>query len=281
MQALNPFSVALALAAPFIGSFLGVLVLRTADGGRSPGRAQSANPVTTCWARSISFRWRAGFRCAAGAAPAAKDCLSSIPSMEIGAVVPVLWAATLMSGPLLAASAGLGSTLIALGAIDWKTQRLPDALTLLLIVSGTRCRFCVRSRALAGARDRSCRRVRGACRSRARLSRSAPEGRARARRCQIAGRACGLDILGGHSDRAPDGCRSRAGVCCRDSPLRRAALMGAAAWPSVRFSRWQVGSWLYGPLSPPEDSAPSFPLPCRRHGAGGDARACYCQASTK
>ena len=58
------------------------------------------------------------------------------PLVEIAALIPVVWSAFYMSGWLLGASAIMGWTLIALALIDWRTFRLPDGLTLFLLLSG-------------------------------------------------------------------------------------------------------------------------------------------------
>jgi len=125
------------LAAPFIGSFLGVLVLRLPAGrGVVAGRsacdscghglgAQDLLPV----ASFLVLRGKCRF------------CGAPIPRVhlwvELAALGVALWAAEAGDrAALLWASCALGWTLLALGWIDAVCQRLPDALTLPLILGG-------------------------------------------------------------------------------------------------------------------------------------------------
>jgi leader peptidase (prepilin peptidase)/N-methyltransferase len=54
----------------------------------------------------------------------------------LAALLVAVWAASLTEGPLLWASCGLGWTLLALAAADFKYFLLPDFLTLPLILAG-------------------------------------------------------------------------------------------------------------------------------------------------
>ncbi len=124
------------LAAPFIGSFLGVLVRRLPEG----------RPVV--WARS---------RCeGCGAALMPRDLVplvswlatrgrcrfcryplgSFYPAIELAAVAVAIVAATFDSGGAVWLDCLLGWWLLALGWIDVRRWLLPDALTLPLIVAG-------------------------------------------------------------------------------------------------------------------------------------------------
>jgi len=124
-------------AAPFAGSFLGVLVTRlprerTIVWGRSACRTcgrelgpRDLVPLLS-WAvlrnRCRYCRGRIGFL---------------YPGMELGALAVAAWAATLGGGALLIwASCGLGWMLLALAAIDARDRLLPDALTFPLMLAG-------------------------------------------------------------------------------------------------------------------------------------------------
>lgn len=137
------------LAAPFVGSFLGLLIARLPVGaavvlGRSaclacrhPLGAVDLVPV-------LSWLVRRG-RC--------RHCGAAIsalyPGVELAALGLALWAAALLSGWLLWASCALGWTLLALAAIDWRHQLLPDPLTALLIVAGLAVAYTLGGGALA------------------------------------------------------------------------------------------------------------------------------------
>lgn len=126
----------LLLVAPFIGSFLGVVVTRLADGrpvlwGRS---ACDACGHKLGWIDLIPLiSWLASrARC--------RYCHARLggfyPAIEIAAVAVVSWGATETSGAALIASCVLGWTLLALALIDWRAFILPDALTVFLLLSG-------------------------------------------------------------------------------------------------------------------------------------------------
>lgn len=124
------------IIAPFIGSFLGVLITRLPLG----------EPVV--FARSRCSRcghdlgaldlvpllsWLAlRRRC--------RHCGSPIgwfyPAIEIAAVLVPIWAASEVGGSLLWASCALGWTLLTLAVIDARHLLLPDVLTLPLLASG-------------------------------------------------------------------------------------------------------------------------------------------------
>ena len=124
------------VVAPFIGSFLGVLITR------------ASAPRTILWTRSVCdacghtlgpvdlvplASW-------AGAAGRCRYCRTRIgwfyPGIELAAFAVAGWSALLASGWLVWASCGLGWALLALAAIDWREFRLPDFLTLPLIAAG-------------------------------------------------------------------------------------------------------------------------------------------------
>jgi leader peptidase (prepilin peptidase)/N-methyltransferase len=122
--------------APFVGSFLGMLVIRLPL-GRPVGwaRSQCDHCGHKLGVRDlfpvVSWLWLRG-RC--------RYCGASIGSlplaMEIGALLIAVWAATETTGWILVATCALGWALLALAVIDWRTFLLPDALTLPLIPSG-------------------------------------------------------------------------------------------------------------------------------------------------
>lgn len=124
------------LVAPFIGSFLGVVVERLPEGGsivfarsscRRCGNVLAAHDLMPL----LSWLARRG-RCGCG-----KIRLSAFyPGIELAALVVAASAAVVVSGWLLWASLALGWTLLALAAIDLRHYLLPNLLTLPLIPIG-------------------------------------------------------------------------------------------------------------------------------------------------
>jgi leader peptidase (prepilin peptidase)/N-methyltransferase len=131
-----PVWLALLVAAPFIGSFLGTVILRSdALGSLVTGRSaceSCKHPLGPADLVPIVSFVAAQGRC--------RYCGARLglfyPAVELAAVVPVAWSAFYLDGWLLVASAVLGWTLIALAWIDWRTLRLPDVLTLPLLIAG-------------------------------------------------------------------------------------------------------------------------------------------------
>ncbi len=123
-------------AAPFIGSFLGVLIVRLPQArpvafGRSQcdSCGHALGPLDMVPLVSfLALRGRCRY-CAASIVPLH-------PAIEIAAACVALWAATEISGWLLAATALFGWLLLALAVIDWRHYRLPDVLTLPLLLAG-------------------------------------------------------------------------------------------------------------------------------------------------
>ena len=124
-------------AAPFVGSFLGVLVRRLPR-RRAVGLARSAceSCGATLAAHELvplaSYVWQRG-KC--------RHCGEAIGSfhlaIELAAIGVALWAILAEPDPdRLWADCLLGWTLLALGWIDWCWMLLPDALTLPLLVAG-------------------------------------------------------------------------------------------------------------------------------------------------
>jgi leader peptidase (prepilin peptidase) / N-methyltransferase len=133
---MQPSDVLAVAAAPFAGSFLGVLIARyPAWRGAATGRSQ-------CPACGHRLGWRdlvpllsyalSKGRCRHCGAPIGRF----YPLLELAALAAALWAATVFSGVLLWATCGLGWSLLALAVIDWRHRQLPDALTLPLVLAG-------------------------------------------------------------------------------------------------------------------------------------------------
>lgn len=123
-------------AAPFVGSFLGVLVLRI-PAGLPVGLARSACPH--CGHRLgvgdlvPVFSWVfSGGRC--------RHCSAELglfyPAIELAAVAIALWAAAVLPGSLVLAGCVLGWALLAAAVVDWRHMFLPDIIVLPLIPLG-------------------------------------------------------------------------------------------------------------------------------------------------
>lgn len=125
------------LAAPFVGSFLGVLIARLPVG----------QPVAMARSRCETCRRTLGpldlvplfsyvalrGRCRTCRAPIGGQHLA----IELAALGVALWALTAGTEPVrLWIDCGLGWTLLTLAWIDWRHLRLPDTLTLPLLLAG-------------------------------------------------------------------------------------------------------------------------------------------------
>ena len=124
------------LAAPFVGSLLGVLVERLPAGepvvfARSRCRSCGAALAARDLVPFLSFALTRG-RCRMCGAPIGWFA----PAIEAAAVVVALWAAATVPADWLWPTAGLGWALLALAVIDARHLVLPDALTLPLIPAG-------------------------------------------------------------------------------------------------------------------------------------------------
>jgi len=124
------------LAAPFVGSFLSVLVVRlplaepvVVGRSRCPACGNRLGPLELLPVASWLLR---GGRC--------HYCQGRIswlnPAMEMSAVLVVLWAAAVVDGPLLWVHCLLGWALLTLAASDLRDMILPDVLTLPLLPAG-------------------------------------------------------------------------------------------------------------------------------------------------
>ena len=126
----------LLLAAPCVGSFLGVVALRLPE-GRPVLRGRSACPqcgrTLTWWDLIPLASWlvqRARCRTCGGR-------LSVFyPAVELAALGIALWSLTVAPGWLAWVSAGLGWSLLALSLIDIEHLILPNEITLPLIPAG-------------------------------------------------------------------------------------------------------------------------------------------------
>jgi leader peptidase (prepilin peptidase)/N-methyltransferase len=136
-------TVAVLLAAPFVGSFLGVVIDRLPAGrpmlvGRSRCDACSATLGAKDLVPVASWLWRRG-RCAYCRA----ELSTFYPIIELVALAVAASAAWVLSGWLLLVSCALGWTLLALAAIDQRHFLLPDVLTLPLIPAGLVVAFAI------------------------------------------------------------------------------------------------------------------------------------------
>jgi leader peptidase (prepilin peptidase)/N-methyltransferase len=139
------------LVAPFIGSFVGVLVARVPAGrgfvaDRSRCQACGHGLGAADLVPLASFILLGG-RC--------RYCAAPIPRMTLWAEVAALgvafWAAAAGErGALLWAGCALGWTLLTLGWIDALCQRLPDFLTLPLVLAGLTEAYLLEPDALTG-----------------------------------------------------------------------------------------------------------------------------------
>jgi leader peptidase (prepilin peptidase)/N-methyltransferase len=139
------------LCAPFVGSFAGVLIARVPEGrgvvwGRSECQACGHALGVADLVPLASFAALRG-RC--------RWCGGAIgwfhPLVEFSALAVAVWAALAGArGALLWVSCALGWTLLALGWIDARCQRLPDFLTLPLVLAGLAAAALLEPEALAG-----------------------------------------------------------------------------------------------------------------------------------
>jgi leader peptidase (prepilin peptidase)/N-methyltransferase len=125
------------LAAPFIGSFLGVLITRL------PAQQPVVLGRSACPACNHSLGWGdlvplASWLVLRGHCRYCGGSISPFyPAIELAALSIAVWGAELADGPLLLwATCGLGWCLLALAVIDAQHEILPDGLTLPLIPGG-------------------------------------------------------------------------------------------------------------------------------------------------
>jgi leader peptidase (prepilin peptidase)/N-methyltransferase len=120
----------LVIAAPFIGSFLSVLVVRLPKGEdvvASRSHCRACNKPLSPFELIPLFSWLAQ-RGKCRACGVSIDPL--YPSLELAAILVVVWAMTVTEGEVLWISVVLGWVLLALAAMDLREFILADALTL-------------------------------------------------------------------------------------------------------------------------------------------------------
>ena len=129
-------AVAMLAAAPFIGSFLGVLALRLPENrpvawSRSAcdhcGHVLSAADLIPI-ASYLSLRGHCRY-CHA-------EIGRFVLAIEVGALLIAAWAVAQTSGWVILASCIFGWMLLLLAVIDWRVQLLPDVITFPLLVAG-------------------------------------------------------------------------------------------------------------------------------------------------
>lgn len=126
----------LLVLAPFVGSFLGVLITRLPEG----------EPVVLSRSHCPHCRRILGVRDLIPvlswlvAQRRCRYCGSPLgwfyPNIEVAALAVALWASTVVSGPLLWVTCVLGWLLMTLAVIDIRHMILPNALTLPLLAIG-------------------------------------------------------------------------------------------------------------------------------------------------
>ncbi|HWC63723.1 MAG TPA: A24 family peptidase [Rhizomicrobium sp.] len=124
------------LLAPFIGSFLGVLVTRY----DSPASALHGRSACDACGVRLGARDMVPILSWAALRGHCRHCGAAVgffyPLIEGAALVVALWSGLVFSGTTLWASCLLGWMLVALAAADFKYQLLPDFLSLPLIAFG-------------------------------------------------------------------------------------------------------------------------------------------------
>ena len=127
---------ALGVVAPFVGSFLAVLVIRLPEGrpvliARSICESCGHSLGPSDLFPLASWLWLQG-RC--------RYCGGHFgtfyPAIELAALAVVVWSATVTTGTTLVASCVLGWTLLTLALIDWRAYILPDPIVMVLLVAG-------------------------------------------------------------------------------------------------------------------------------------------------
>ncbi len=124
------------LVAPFIGSFLGVLILRL----------PAARPIAFGRSACDQCRHRLGardlvpllsFALSRGRCRYCGQPIGWFPvAIELAALAVAIWAACVLTGTDIWIACGLGWTLLAAAWIDARTMLLPDVLTLPLLLAG-------------------------------------------------------------------------------------------------------------------------------------------------
>src|SRR6516165_5246136 len=124
------------VVAPFIGSFLGVVVTRLVH-GETVVAGRSACDACGHTLGALDLLPLASYALLRGKC---RHCGAPIdpvhPAMEAGALAVAVWAALTMGGWVLVATCVYGWMLLALSAIDLRDGLLPDVLTLPLLAIG-------------------------------------------------------------------------------------------------------------------------------------------------
>lgn len=132
------------LAAPFIGSFLGVLALRL-PAGEPVALARSACPHCGHRLAAAEMVPLVGWIALRGRC---RHCATPLglfyPGVELAALAVALWAAWSLPGPLVWAGCGLGWALLGASLVDWRDGWLPDILVLPLIPAGIAVQALIR-----------------------------------------------------------------------------------------------------------------------------------------
>ncbi len=127
---------ALMLAGPCVGSFLGLLAARL-PAGKPVAWGRSACPDCGHLMGPLDLIPVLGWVMSGGSCRHCGGGVSwAYPAIELGALAIAAWSLAVAPGWLAWASAGLGWTLLALAVIDARHTLLPDGLTLPLIQAG-------------------------------------------------------------------------------------------------------------------------------------------------
>ena len=122
--------------APFVGSFLGVLVTRY----ETPGSALTGRSACEACGVTLGARDLVPILSWAASRGHCRHCGASLglfyPMIELGALAVALWSGLIFSGAAVWVSCLLGWLLLALAAADIRYQLLPDFLSLPLIGFG-------------------------------------------------------------------------------------------------------------------------------------------------
>jgi leader peptidase (prepilin peptidase)/N-methyltransferase len=131
------------LAAPLVGSFLGVLILRL-PAGRPVGWTRSACPSCGNLLSAVDLVPVASWLLLRGRCRHCRTALGLFyPGIELAALGVALWAAHVLPGPLVWAGCALGWALLAAGAIDYRHLQLPDIIVLPLVPAGLALHYLV------------------------------------------------------------------------------------------------------------------------------------------
>jgi leader peptidase (prepilin peptidase) / N-methyltransferase len=130
------WAVSAIIAAPFAGSFIGVLIERL-PAGRPVVLARSACDACGRALGPLDLLPLASWVSRRGRCSCGRTRLSPFyAAIELAALAVALWAAFVVPGWIALASAALGWTLLTLAVIDQRHEILPDVLTLPLIPAG-------------------------------------------------------------------------------------------------------------------------------------------------